>query len=188
MPISPAAVSSSAMHGAVVPIATGTAQGSASITFSNIPQTYQDLILVSNAFISGTNSGNNYYGVRLNGDNSGNYSTTFLSGNGSSAASSRGTSNNQSFASYRVTNALTFGSSNPFTTVWHILNYANTSTYKTILSRSANDNNGSGETDLNVALWLNTAAVTSIGTGTDNGNLTFNNSTFTLYGIRTVGQ
>lgn len=176
------------MHGAMVPIATGTAQGSASITFNNIPQIYQDLILVSNVFINGTNSGNNYYGIRLNSDNSGNYSNTFFSANGTAAASSRATANNEAYASYINPNGLTFGSSNPFTTVWHILNYRNTSAFKTILSRSANDNNGSGETDLNVALWSNTAAITSISTGTDNGNLTFNNSSFTLYGIRTVGQ
>ena len=185
MPISPAAVSSSAMHGAVVPIAYGVGNGTSSnISFTNIPQTYQDLMIVgfSRSDYS-TSTGFSYY---LNVSGLGNFSETILTGSGSSASSSR------------ITSTACYGVQSPFmpfststsgvfsSTELHILNYTNSTTYKTSILRNACDLNGSGETDLIVNTYLNTSPITSIAIAT-NGNFV-TGTTFALYGIRTVGQ
>ena len=181
MPISPAAVSSSAMHGAVVPIAYASITGATS--FANIPQDYQDLFLV--IYSRDTNSGTttplfNF----INGDSSTKYSQTYLDGNGSSATSARASSQTNFGAAIQIAASATSGifSSNTM----HILNYANTSTYKTVLWRSAADANGSGNARLSVGLYQSTSAVTSV--------QVYPASTFAagttveLFGIRSVGQ
>ncbi len=61
----------------------------------------------------------------------------------------------------------------------NVMNYSNTTTYKTILSRSSDL-----YTEASVNLWRNTAAITSIIIGAQ-GAYTFSaGSTFTLYGIK----
>jgi hypothetical protein len=58
---------SAAMHGALVPIAYQTSDGSVgSITFNNIPQTYQDLMLVAYTRDSRTGVSLNEIGYNLN--------------------------------------------------------------------------------------------------------------------------
>jgi len=153
-----------------VPIATQTlGSATASVTFSSIPSTYQDLVLVCN----GIRSAAAVTAVQLNGDTASNYSQTLLSGNGSSASSSRNTSVGNGVLDY------TGNTTNPSTTVAHFLNYANTNTYKTFLSRA---NNASDFVGAYVNLWRSTAAINSIyiyaGSGTFNAGSTFN-----LYGI-----
>jgi len=70
-------------------------------------------------------------------------------------------------------------------TVTHFLNYSNSTTFKTIISRG---NYGTRETtttdavEMSVRLWRNTSAVTQISIGT---SPPFSiGSTFTLYGIK----
>jgi hypothetical protein len=181
MPIKPMTSSAAAMHGAVVPIAYQTLSStSASITFSNIPQKYQDLMIVIYGRL--TISGNGI-GWQFNGDGSGNYSYTRLGGTGSSTFSDRA-SNVASFDSgnFPGSDAASgiFGS-----TIAHILNYANTSTYKTTLTRSASDINGSGYVQEHIALWRSTSGITSISIY---GNNWAAGSSFELFGIRTIGQ
>jgi hypothetical protein len=187
MPISPAAVSSSAMHGAVVPIAQAVGNGAtSSFAFNNIPQNFQDLMFV--VYQRDATGGNSGYGnsvIQFNGVGGTSYSTTSLYGNGSSASSGRVTNNNGTFGVYGIGSATTAG---VFTSsVVHILNYANTSTFKTVLSRGAVDINGSGETDICVNLFSSTNAIRSLTIFGYSGNPA-TGSTFTLYGIRTVGQ
>ena len=59
----------------------------ADITFSSIPATYTDLVLV---YIGATVSNNINYYLRFNGDTGTNYSYTYLSGTGSAVGSGRG--------------------------------------------------------------------------------------------------
>jgi hypothetical protein len=67
-----------------------------------------------------------------------------------------------------------------------IPNYSKTYNYKSILSRNASDLNGSGQTGLNISLTSNTNAITSILCA---GNYYYAAGTsFSLYGVRTVGQ
>ena len=186
MPISPAAVSSSAMHGAVVPIAYAVANGTSSaISFTNIPQNYQDLFLVINARSAYSSATAQVY-TYLNSDGSALYSRSRLYGNGSAATSDR-TSNDTAAYIAEIPGASAtsgiFGSG-----VMHILNYANTSTFKTVLIRSAVDLNGSGFTHL----WVNTYRSTNAIRGFDIFNSSASNftsgTTATLYGIRSVNQ
>ena len=188
MPISPAAVSSSATHGAVVPIASYTLTTSnTNFFFTGIPQTYQDLYCVIYARSTYASSTSNIYLNLANAsgfDYGANYSQTSLSGNGSSASSTRLT--NVSSLTTGIIPGSTATSSIFGVNTIHILNYANTTTNKTILTRSANDLNGSGTTDLRTMLWRNTGGVTGLQFGSDLAFAT--GSVMSLYGIRTVGQ
>ena len=178
------AVSSSATHGAVVPIAYANSV-SGGVTFTNIPQNYQDLMVVMYARDTTSASNSPIYFQNFNGDNGAStYSNTFLLGNGSSASSSR-TSSTTSMTAMQVPSAS--ATSGIFGTAQiHILNYANASTYKTVLSRNAYDLNGSGGTILSVGLWRNTAALTSFSIYPQTAFAT--GTTVELFGIRTVGQ
>jgi hypothetical protein len=181
-----ASAGSSAMHGAVVPIAYATGNGTSTnaFSFSNIPQKYQDLFVVISAKVVG--SGANYYGFSVSDRT--NYSITNLAGNGSSATSARGTSNQ--FFIQSLNNGLPIGSSYPCVTELHILNYANTTTYKTFLWRTSFDQNGSGETSIKVGLHTtDTTAVTNFSVELDTGSVYFtSDTTVALYGVRSVGQ
>ena len=67
--------------------------------------------------------------------------------------------------------------------ILQLMNYSNTTTYKTILSRTNAAANG---VDATVGLWRSTSAITSIEIGKNSGmSGTFQiGSTFTLYGIK----
>ena len=142
-----------------------------SVTFSSIPQTYTDLVMVINGTASGgvntqTQVGNNSV------DTGSNYSETLLVGNGSAASSSRDTS-----LSYSILFNSYTGQGNH---ILHFMNYANTTTYKTMLSRS---DTASNIASLWVSLWRSTAAINIIKIGS--GNQTFSSGmTFNLYGIQ----
>lgn len=165
------------------PIATQTiSTTTGQVTFSNIPQTYTDLILIINgrdAYV-GTSPFMSQINIRVNGDSTSIYSDTVLYGTGSSAASSRTT--NVSYATplqmpNSAVSASIFGAN-----ILQILNYANTTTYKTMIGRSAADSNGQGWAWSAVSLWRSTAAISSINLyGGSTGFVA--GSTFTLYGI-----
>tara|TARA_R110000868_G_scaffold400297_1_gene674583 strand:- start:182 stop:676 length:495 start_codon:yes stop_codon:yes gene_type:complete len=140
------------------------------LTFSSIPGTYTDLIIIYQAKSSTT--GFDAY-MRFNADAGANYSATYASGNGSAGESGRQANN---------TGILLDNYGAVFTTAFNmtrinVMNYANTTTYKTALMRS--DYAASG-TDMIVGMWRNTAAITSI---TIVGSSFATGSTFTLYGI-----
>jgi hypothetical protein len=167
-------------YGAMVPIAYA-ANGSAN--FGNIPQTYQDLYICGQ--LRGVNANTIEYGnITLNGLNTG-YSYTSLTGDGGSATSSRNTPVTGAFYLGLIpggnSTANVFGSYQ----IW-ILNYTNTSTFKTVLWRLAADQNGSGITQMGVGLWSNTAAITGANVFGSNGSAT--GTTHSLYGIRAVSS
>lgn len=155
------------------PIATTTlGSAAATITLSSIPSTYTDLRIV---IFHTANSDTRDY-LQFNSDTGTNYSRTILYGNGTSAATSRATS--QSL----MTVAPNSNTSTTFTT-YDVFNYASTSVYKTVLGTASLDANGSGWTCVGVNLWRSTSAINSI---TINGNGT-NYSTgtmVTIYGIK----
>ena len=155
------------------PIAT-TTLGSAqtSVTFSSIPATYTDLILV----YSGTNSAQDVY-VQVNGDTGTNYSTTILTGNGTTASSLR----YSSATKFNVDSNGIPGSTTPNTSLIHFMNYSNTTTYKTILVRTSNATYG---TDAVVGLWRSTSAINQISLSNASSYNWSSGSTFSLYGIK----
>jgi hypothetical protein len=156
-----------------------TVTGSAvpSITFTGIPATYTDLVLV----ITGTISDGSNMGIRFNSDSTTNYSNTVVYGNGSSALSTRSTSTNGlALASLAATG------SGPSNAITHIMNYANTTTYKTVLQRG---NNLASLVRADVGLWRKTPeAINSIYVYVYTGGNLDVGSTFSLYGISTVGD
>lgn len=158
----------------MTPIATNTlTSATATVTFSNIPQNYTDLVLVTNTYLSTSSQSGN---ITYNGDTGTNYSVTFLGGNGSSASSSRSSTR----ANLPLDLGYGYSSSNFGVYNVHIQNYANTTTYKTMISRGGEAGIGTNAT---VGLWRSTSAITSITCGTSGGNYVAG-STFTLYGIK----
>jgi len=152
------------------PIATTTLGAlAASYTFSSISGAYTDLILVINGIPTSSINPTLQVG---NGsvDTAANYSYTNLTGNGTSATSGRNTAQTAVGAFYAA------ASTKPTTVIVNFMNYANTTTYKTMLMRS----NGSAETDAVVFLWRSTSAINTIKIAAS----TFTTgTTLTLYGI-----
>lgn len=159
------------------PIATYTFSSPAlGYTFSNIPQTYDDLILVCNAQYSPAD-GSGYIGceLRFNGDGNANYDQTGFQGTGASTNAYTNT----------ATTSMNIGgfTNNSWTTqIFDIIQYRNTSSWKTVLCRSGTGASGTFMR-LGVGQWRNTAAVTSIFAG--HVTLRMNTGTiFTLYGVK----
>lgn len=154
------------------PIASTTlTSAAASYTFSSISGSYTDLVVIAapNTTVAAD------IWMQVNGDTASNYSTTQLSGNGSSALSQRSsnrTNFNLNFNAY-------MSSAGYQNYIIQIQNYSNTTTYKSILARASN---ASLATDATVGLWRNTAAITSV-TLLNNGSTFATGATFTLYGI-----
>ena len=164
-----------------VPIATISASNTVDrVGFSSIPSTYNDLIIVgySRTQQSSVQSSMQFY---VNGDISSIYSNTYIQGDGTSASSSRSSNLTTGYIGNTIGNSATSGIFGSFEL--HIPNYANTSTYKTFLSRAASDASGSGLTMSAVNLYRSTSAITSIVVGPFNGYNFVAGSTFTLYGL-----
>ena len=144
------------------------------VTLSSIPATYTDLILIVNGTPTSTGSGY----LRVNGDTATNYSSTGLRGDGSSAASYRRTSENAMLLTFLGVNT------SPATWIIQLMNYANTTTYKTIINRF---NTASSEVLTNVGLYRATpAAINSITIYMDAAANFPSGSTFNLYGIQSA--
>lgn len=150
---------------------------SSTVTFSSISGTYTDLVAV----VNGGSSTDAYFLLRLgtggSTDTGTNYSTTYMSGSGSVTFSGRASTQSSIGIAYDyglIANNFNFNS------IIHIMNYSNTTTYKTIISRANNAANG---TSANVGLWRNTGAIDTVTFLPSSG--TFNTgSTFSLYGIK----
>jgi len=142
-----------------------------SVTFSTIPQTYTDLVLVIGALTASPTPG---YGIRVgNGsvDSGSNYSYTRLYGNGSSASSDRA-------ANVTDINGA-WGLNSPSNMIVQIQNYSNTTTYKSFLTRI---NESSTFVTAIVSLWRSTAAINTVNIFSTNNYPV--GSTFSLYGIK----
>lgn len=168
------------MASTYTPIATTTLGSAAtSYTFTSIPTTYTDLVLVFDGVLSSAD----YVWVRVgNGsvDTGSNYSQTYLMGNGSSASSGRSSSQTYFFPQ----DPLNTGGNNM---VVNFQNYSNTTTYKSMLLRAntpVTDGGATGTTRAQVALWRSTSAINTIQISTYAGQNFNTGSTFTLYGIQ----
>jgi len=147
----------------------------ASYTFTSIPSTYTDLVLIANGSTAAASNINIRVG---NGsiDATTTYSQTVFNGNGTSPSSTRYLTQNQ----YQVSNEDAYWD----TTVSGLLiinfqNYSNTSTYKTMISRA---NKSSLGLSASVGMWRSTSAINQIFFGGSSQNLAAG-TTLTLYGI-----
>lgn len=151
----------------------GSAQST--VALNSIPTTYTDLILVVNTRFTG-GGGASVIQLQFNGDTATNYSYTTMNGSGTSVTSARATTQSNAALGLAIDTANEWCPS-----IFHLMNYANTTTYKTVLSRSGV---ASDRVRFQAGLWAKTPeAITSI-LLLNNGATTFvSGSTFTLYGI-----
>jgi hypothetical protein len=141
-----------------------------SLTFSNIDQSYTDLVLVMNGTSLG---GGPEVWFNFNNDVAANYSRTYILGDGSTASTGRTTSTT-SYAASSIYSTNT-------TIICNIPNYSSTNTYKTILSKTTAP---SAYVVANTGLWRSTAAINSITIAFSN---IVNVLTVDLYGVRSGG-
>ena len=172
--------------GAFESIATTTlSTAAASVAFSSIPANYKHLQIRMISKESGTGTGGPNVVASLNSDTTyTNYRSHYLNGDGSSA-SSGGVQAGGYFC--LVGNTATSNASYPNmfgVMVVDILDYANTSKYKTLRCLWGHDRNGTGEVGLDSSLWMNTAAITSISFSIAGGTNFVQYSQFALYGIK----
>jgi hypothetical protein len=164
------------------PIASQTlGASSTAVTFSSIPQNYTDLRIICN--VNGVaGSGDYRVGLRFNSDTATNYSITSLLGNGTTASSTRETS--RPFIDNSI--SIPEDSSGEFGIAsYDIMNYSNSSTYKTVLFRQSTVSTTPVNQGASAAagLWRNTAAITSVTVVSITNNPLAAGSNFTIYGI-----
>jgi hypothetical protein len=140
-----------------------------SVTFSSIPATYRDLIVVINA---GITSGAEAMSIRFNGDTGSNYHYVQGVGNGTSGSSFAVGS-----TGFARLGSIYTGSNN---FIGNIMDYSATNKHKTVISRGNSAGNG---VFINASRWSNTSAITSVTALPDVANTFTSGSTFALYGV-----
>jgi hypothetical protein len=158
-----------------IPLATVTlATTSSSVTFSNIPATYRDLILVSSVIHTGAGG----HQMRVNGDTGSNYPFVQMFGDGSAATSNSGTLSY--FTPFTNSNP---GTTSPVLGISQFLDYSATDKHKTmLLTNSSEGTTASPMVTRIAARWANTAAITTIVCFPVSTTIAAG-STFNLYGI-----
>ena len=151
------------------PIATTTLSSSqSSVTFSSISGSYTDWIVV----VAGTVSAGVAIQLQFNDDTGTNYSETDLYGYGSGYGSGRGSNETGAYCGDMGT-----VQSN---TIIQIMDYSNTTTYKTVLSRG---NSTNGFAIARVAMWRNTSAITKVLAKLSSSATYSSGTVVTLYGV-----
>lgn len=164
------------------PIATYTVSGSsvANINFTSIAATYTDIVAVCS--LRSTNaSATTDLGYRCNGSSSNVYDGIRVKGDGTSATSDVYKVGGAPYYGLIGTMAAASATSGTFSN--HIvqwINYSNTTTYKTCLTRS---NNAATTAEAVVSMFFNTSAINQLTFYPTAGNFDIG-STITLYGIK----
>jgi hypothetical protein len=150
------------------------AANSVDVVFFNIPQNYEDLVLVGNWQNSSTSSAGR---LQINGDTGSNYNGVWMTGTGSSTGSGSETSQ----TSARIAGA-SVGPDNAYTNtvILQFFDYSEIDKHKTILSRYGSANR---EVQATASRWASTSAITSIRFFDVLGQTFQSGATFSLYGI-----
>lgn len=158
--------------------------GSSSIIFNDIPQTYKHLQIRGIGKWNTTADDISAIQWQLNGDTGANYAYHYVRGSGSAISSTGAASQTNALSSSSMpTNNASYA--NMFgAVVFDLLDYTNTSKYKTMRSLSGVDTNGGtyGYINFSSGLWMNTSAITSITIKLDGSMAQY--SRFSLYGIK----
>ena len=151
------------------PISTTTfSSNTTSYTFSSIPATYTDLVLV----ISGNFTADVSGGLTFNNDSGSNYSATRMYGDGTNATS------NGSYAATQM--AFTTGTGTTRSTFKiNIFSYSSSSVYKPVIIEAAMDT-----ISLRSGMWFSTSAINRIDVTANSGQQFVSGTTLTLYGIK----
>lgn len=161
------------------------AGGSSSVTISSIPSTYTHLQLRVFAQTNRVTYGRDYVFLRFNGDTGTNYAWHQMTGDGSTTVSSGNASQNQGiFAEIGTSTGGAFGVG-----ITDILDYANTSKYKTARTLGGGDHSGTiggfgGTVTPTSSLWQSTSAISSLTLYPSSGTAFTQYSSFALYGIK----
>ena len=156
------------------PIATQTLASNGTFSFSSIPQTYTDLVISINA---GTvTSASIDLMILFNGVSTTSYSQCLIAGTGTTASSTKLSNRSAVYLDYNGGTVLGINR----TYVVNIMNYSNTTTYKTFINRASY---ADGTTELNVSTFRDTSAISSF-VLTTNGYGILAGSMATLYGIK----
>lgn len=144
------------------------------VTFSSVPQTYTDLILVS--YRQQASAARLF--LRFNNDGTTLYSDTWLSGEGATPYSGRNTTTS-AISAGGIWNGTT--TSTWATNITHVMDYSNTTTFKSTITRDSNDKGSTGTVEAMAGLYRSTSAITTVNVvGGSNFSI---GSTFRLYGI-----
>jgi hypothetical protein len=144
------------------------------VTFSSIPATYRDLVLVCSVKMSVGKT----LGITINDDTGSNYSHVWMYGIGSGSGSSTASTNAQYRFMGENANVSTTNFDNSLTS---FQDYSATDKHKTMLTR----NNQTGSLVEAIAgRWANTNPITKLALAAVGGGSNFESgSTFALYGI-----
>ena len=155
------------------------ATSATTVTFTSIPSTYTDLRIVTAARSDAGDRVSSYY-FDLNNLTTGIYSRTFLTGDGSTASSGRATSQGLGRIG-TITGSVSTSGIFPVNTM-DIFDYSNSTTFKTVLTRTNLEQPTAG---FEVGVYVNTVQTTNAITSVKFycvGNFVAG-STFKLYGI-----
>jgi hypothetical protein len=159
-----------------VPLYTTTvATATPSITISSIPPTYTDLVLVCSVLTTTTSASVN---IQFNADTASNYSYTVLDGNGSAVQANRQSNTTAIQLAAWSSNLGSTTALSPI--ICNINNYSNSTTNKTVLTRSTAYGASSVSIDAFVGLWRSNAAITSLQINSSNFAV---GTTVSLYGV-----
>jgi hypothetical protein len=158
--------------------------GAATIDFTAISGSYSHLQIRGIGRTNRSNSGGGDFAtIRFNSDTGSNYAYHELFGNGSSAGAQNGINQTYGFFERMADNAATSGMFG--VAVIDLLDYSNTSKFKTIRNLGGYDNNSTGgSVMLGSSLWRSTSAITSISLAAGVGTGWVQYSSFALYGIK----
>lgn len=152
-------------------IATTTLTSNTTVSFTSIPQTYTDLIVVCNF---GATTASQDFLLRFNGDNSSSlYSVSRIYASSTSVVAD-GSSGNSAI----IVDSVGVQTSIQALNILHIMDYRGNKA-KASLNQVANYNKAY---ELSLGIWRNTAAINSIQLSMTSGSL-LTDSTFTIYGI-----
>jgi hypothetical protein len=155
--------------------------GLTSVTFAGIPAGYKHLQLRWTGR-SSRSANSDTLTIIFNGDSAANYSYHDLFGDGSTTGA-QGAANTSTMYSGWVAGA-SAGANTQGVGVLDVLDYANTSKFKTVKSLTGYDNNGSGLISLESNSWRSTTAVTSLTITTQFSGTFQQYSQFALYGVK----
>lgn len=179
-----------AMHGAIVPLGRSVVTGTTTsdVTFNNIPQNYQDLMVVATVRRTDPELQANilltpyYSGITTSPQ-----STTVFFSDGITAQTARYSNQDAQYAgacpaSYSVPGAYAVQ-------VAHVFSYANTLNFKPTLFRSTSEAISSVVTRFGIGLTRGLNGMTIINLSTFSGSLFFvPGTTIAVYGVRSINQ
>lgn len=141
-----------------------------SITFSSIPDSYRDLVLV----VTGRVNDYDWLSMQFNSDTGSNYSYVFMLGDGANSSSGSNTTTRAWFGRFSS------GAGKISTSFANIMDYSATNKHKTILG------SGNAPDDLTAAIasrWASNTAISSIKVLPTGAAVFASGTTFALYGI-----